>query len=118
VDDLTFAEALSCNLPKYLILTAGIAWALARYDRHPHASLWAMLGFGWLIAFSIVSVVWQTLLVVELFPDEAGSTLEIACNLTLSALEGFGYVYLLFAIVADRAADRQRYFQEDPHDDH
>src|SRR3982751_5372364 len=95
-----FIEALFWKAPVYLTLFGGAVFALARYERHPAASLWAAAGFGWLFVMHLAAAAWRVFAVPELFPDPPPPTSlpESLSYVTVSALESVGYVLLLVAL--------------------
>src|SRR5437899_1800853 len=56
---LNLVETLIAHSPLYLVLFAGLVFAVARWSSHPAASLRAALGFGWLTLFGLAAVVWR-----------------------------------------------------------
>src|SRR5437016_11247581 len=96
-----FIEALVLKAPVLLVLFGSMVYVGARWERHPVASVWAALGFGWLILLSIAGTAWRTLAVPELFPEQPpplSLSAESFSYLLFSGLESLGVVCLVVAV--------------------
>jgi hypothetical protein len=114
--------------PTYLVLVAGMIFVLARSERHPSATLWATLGFGWLLVFGIVADIWRGMRLVEdVVPDDVAFALgedsvwlvdALSCAL-FYAIQAVGFVFLIVAISVGRPWRRHPYAarSEDDRDD-
>ncbi len=112
-----FLIALAWGVPTYLTLFAGIVFALARWERHPAASLLAATGFGWIALVSVAETAFRNRVAPDLFAGRPALDMEeTLCYLTFSALESLGFICLLIAIVHGRRP-RPSPFMQDPHAD-
>jgi hypothetical protein len=120
-----FLLALVREAPLYLALFAAMIFVLARSDRHTNASLWAALGFGWLIFFGVLASAWRDFHLYEIvIPDNVadapgdafdGLVDALSCALFF-AIQSVGYVFLVIAITIGRPWRRHAYAP--PADEH
>jgi hypothetical protein len=113
-----FLEGVFWKVPTCLTLFAAAVFALARWERHPAASVFAALGFGWLLLVTVAEVAWRTLLVPDLFPNPPPPTSlgESLSYVLFSILESAGLGCLVVAILIGRTRRRPPYTDDADHD--
>jgi len=97
------------QLPQYLVLLGGAIVALARWRRHPQASLLVLIGVGVLFFDSLASDVLNAALplvaasrALRFGYSRLGNVLG-ACRVVFSVIAAIGYGLLLAAAFAGRA---------------
>ncbi len=112
-----FLIALTWGAPTYLTLFAGIVFVLARWERHPAASLLAAAGFGWMILVSVGETAFRNLVAPDLFANRPPLDVEeTLCYLTFSALEALGLVGVILAVVVGRRPPPSPFMHDPPGD--
>ena len=93
-------------LPSFIVAVVAVVILLKRWNQHPRASLWALLGFGLLFLLSTIGPVVNTLIHVALVQGGNISQriwINYAYSTVNTVLHGVTYLLLLLAILADRA---------------
>jgi len=102
-------NGLLLQLPLYLVWLAGIGLALIRRQRHPRASLLALIGIGMLLASSVLSTIvsFGLPLLYEAGAVRGGvamlANLLGVCRIVFSVIEAIGCGLLLAAAFSGRA---------------
>ncbi|MBW4551301.1 MAG: hypothetical protein KME35_09360 [Aphanocapsa sp. GSE-SYN-MK-11-07L] len=88
-------------LPIAIVYLIGLSIAFSKKKRYPKASLYALFGFGILLASAVLSVPTQMIILYPVSRETLGITI-LVINLVLGALHVIGSALVVLAVFADR----------------
>ena len=108
----SFLKQLTINLPALILLIVCAALTFTFWQRHPPAARRLMFALIWMIGADLLAIAWHSFGFFLMFPDRHRGD-ETPFLLSLSAMEGLGYVWFLLAVNAARVPYRSDSFYDD-----